>query len=54
MSGIDFINSKGQKTEYRNLFPEPQSLSSEDLLDDNSLQLRVVNGGEASWFLHNL
>lgn len=45
---------EGTKNRISQSVSAPQSLSSEDLLDDNSLQLRVVNGSGASWFLHNL
>lgn len=52
--GTWFYQLEGTKNKVSQSVSEPQSLSSEDLLDDNSLQLRVVNGGKASWFLHNL
>jgi len=48
-----FYQLEGTKNRVSQSVSEPQSLSSKDLLDDNSLQLRVVNGG-TSWFLHNL
>lgn len=44
----------GTRKKVSQYVSEPRSLSPVDLLDDNSLQLRVVNGGGASWFLHNL
>lgn len=50
---LDFTSARRQKTKCRNLFRD-RNAYRRDLLDDNSLQLWVVNGGWTSWFPHNL
>lgn len=53
--GPPLLSMRGdkKKAKCRNLFRNRGAYRL-DLLDDNSLQLRVVNGGRASWFPCNL